>query len=109
MTGELPPESDETCVLQAESQPEAESARTVLAAAGIDAVVRGRERPGAGGLFGHRSTVWVQRSAADAARALLRGAGEPDPRGPWECPGCGERLEAQFTECWKCGADRPGT
>ena len=25
----------------------------------------------------------------------------------WVCPGCLERLEAQFTECWNCGAARP--
>lgn len=107
MAGEFPPESDETCVLRAESQPEAESARSVLEAAGIQASVRGRERPGAGGLFGHRSSVWVALSDATAARALLKDAGEPDPRGPWGCPACGEPLDAEFTECWKCGADRP--
>jgi hypothetical protein len=21
----------------------------------------------------------------------------------WQCPECGERQEAQFAECWKCG------
>ncbi len=21
----------------------------------------------------------------------------------WRCDGCGEELEGQFTECWKCG------
>ena len=26
--------------------------------------------------------------------------------GSWSCPQCGEVLEAQFTACWKCGADR---
>ena len=20
---------------------------------------------------------------------------------PWQCPGCGEKIEAQFTQCWK--------
>ena len=24
----------------------------------------------------------------------------------WTCPACGERLEGQFTSCWKCGAVR---
>jgi len=24
----------------------------------------------------------------------------------WTCPRCGERLEAQFTACWNCGAER---
>jgi hypothetical protein len=25
---------------------------------------------------------------------------------PWTCPGCGERLEGQFTSCWQCGRTR---
>ena len=25
----------------------------------------------------------------------------------WTCPRCGERLEAQFSACWSCGAERP--
>lgn len=26
---------------------------------------------------------------------------------PWKCPGCGELIEGQFTECWQCGAAGP--
>jgi hypothetical protein len=27
----------------------------------------------------------------------------------WKCSSCGEELEGQFTECWKCGESRsPG-
>lgn len=25
---------------------------------------------------------------------------------PWQCR-CGEAIEAQFTQCWKCGRERP--
>jgi hypothetical protein len=25
----------------------------------------------------------------------------------WTCPKCGEKLEPQFTSCWKCGTARP--
>jgi hypothetical protein len=25
----------------------------------------------------------------------------------WHCPACGEWLEGQFTQCWKCGEGRP--
>jgi len=25
----------------------------------------------------------------------------------WTCAKCGETLEGQFTECWKCGASHP--
>ena len=27
-------------------------------------------------------------------------------RPPWQCPGCGEALEGQFSACWRCGALR---
>ena len=26
---------------------------------------------------------------------------------PWTCPKCGEKIEAQFDSCWKCGTARP--
>ena len=25
----------------------------------------------------------------------------------WKCDPCGEEIEGQFTECWKCGKGRP--
>lgn len=25
----------------------------------------------------------------------------------WTCPKCGEKSEAQFTSCWKCGTAKP--
>lgn len=25
----------------------------------------------------------------------------------WKCTGCGEWIESQFTECWKCNSSRP--
>jgi hypothetical protein len=25
----------------------------------------------------------------------------------WTCPKCGEKIEAQFDSCWKCGTARP--
>jgi len=26
---------------------------------------------------------------------------------PWQCPNCGEEMEAQYTDCWQCGTSRP--
>lgn len=26
---------------------------------------------------------------------------------PWLCESCGEQMEGQFTDCWRCGAPRP--
>lgn len=30
-----------------------------------------------------------------------------EPAGRWICGVCGEDLEGQFTDCWKCGTSRP--
>ena len=27
----------------------------------------------------------------------------------WKCPNCGEEIEGQFTDCWKCQTARPET
>jgi hypothetical protein len=48
-------------------------------------------------------------SEADRPRAeeTLRAWRRARPLGPaWTCPGCGERLEGQFSACWQCGAVR---
>lgn len=26
---------------------------------------------------------------------------------PWTCPECDQKVEAQFSNCWQCGANRP--
>ncbi|OHB63838.1 MAG: hypothetical protein A2168_08755 [Planctomycetes bacterium RBG_13_50_24] len=26
--------------------------------------------------------------------------------GLWQCPNCGEEIEAQYTDCWQCGTSR---
>jgi predicted amidophosphoribosyltransferase len=36
-------------------------------------------------------------------RALEKAAAAPVGT-PWICGQCGEKLEPQFTTCWRCGA-----
>ena len=36
---------------------------------------------------------WLERHAAAT------------PAGTWVCSGCGETHEAQFSSCWRCGAE----
>jgi hypothetical protein len=80
-------------------------ARNLLESAGIRAVVRNEYLSSAMGELPPaecQPQVWV--AVADAARAesLLR----EQPTGPdWDCA-CGERLGAQFTQCWSCGRPR---
>jgi putative signal transducing protein len=43
----------------------------------------------------------------ERAQEIVREFGRPARAAvPWTCGGCGERLEGQFTACWKCGAPR---
>jgi hypothetical protein len=97
---------------------EAHLVQGLLEAEGIAAEVRGES------LFAARGeapltpetlpSVWVvDDGEADRAAAILAAYGRDDAgprgRGPtWRCPACRERLEPQFTQCWRCGASRPG-
>ena len=55
-----------------------------------------------------QAEVWVLRDEdAGAAERILRSYHSAPPDGPaWSCAACGERGEAQFTQCWRCGTDR---
>jgi len=90
-------------------------ARNLLETAGIGAVVRNELLSSAMGELPPvecQAELWVL-DAADAARAeqLLREAARPEARSAenWRCDACGESLEAQFTQCWHCGAARPSS
>ena len=93
--------------------------RGLLEVEGIEAVIRGDDMvPLQGGSLFHletRPSVWVL--ADDAGRygraveiAAGYAAGKHAPAGSeeptWRCPSCGESIEAQFTACWNCGAER---
>ena len=51
--------------------------------------------------------VWVADDAQLVrARALLDELRHP-PHRYWLCPGCGERIDGPFEQCWSCGASMP--
>jgi hypothetical protein len=54
--------------------------------------------------------VWIEDDSR-LDEALKIKADWLSPRPPdapaWTCPKCGEKSEAQFTSCWKCGTARP--
>ncbi len=57
-------------------------------------------------------TVWVveSRDLEPAKRVLDKFLGVPHPAGlgrAWDCPSCGEQVDAEFDLCWQCGAVRP--
>lgn len=83
--------------------------RNLLEAEGIPAVVKNELLSSAMGELPPAECqieVWVVREADfEKAAQLLR-----NPRGrneaPWKCDACGEAIEGQFTQCWRCGAYR---
>ena len=51
--------------------------------------------------------VWVMDDERlEPARRLLD-ALRDTPHRVWACPGCGERIEGPFEQCWHCGAAMP--
>lgn len=87
--------------------------QSVLESAGIPCLLRNHYLAGAMGELPVNECwpqVWVV-DEADAPRAarLIREALPQDggARPPWTCPTCGEVLEAQFRQCWQCGALPP--
>ena len=48
----------------------------------------------------------VEERWEKVARRAIDEARRDAPRGAdWTCPGCGERIEGQFTACWNCGRE----
>jgi len=91
----------------AESMMEIAHLRNVLESAGIRCIVRNERLAGALGEIPFVECwpeLWVREPGqALRARGLIDEALRPPPPGdPWECQACGERIEAQFGQCWRC-------
>jgi len=87
----------------------AHHAKNLLEAQGIRAEVRNERLASAMGELPPAeclAEVWVDADEAPGAERLLR-EGVPVAGPAWQCGGCGERLEPQFAQCWRCGATRP--
>ena len=86
-------------------------ARNLLDAEGIRAVVKNEMLSSAMGELPPaecQTELWVVRdSEAARAEAVLRSALSAKSGPPWACASCGELCEPQFTQCWRCGRDRP--
>ena len=90
---------------------EAYMARDALSAEGIAAVVRGEHLVGVnGGIpwdIDAIPSVWVSEADAERATSLLAVVLHTATAGDaWTCPQCGEELEGQFTDCWRCDTSR---
>ncbi|APZ44029.1 DUF2007 domain-containing protein [Acidihalobacter ferrooxydans] len=85
--------------------------RNLLQQAGIDARLRNQYLTGGVGDLPVNECwpeVWVDDSDELRALSLLAELKAQTARpGPdWVCPQCGEVNEGQFSECWRCGAQR---
>lgn len=101
-------------VYVAQHPPEAHLVKGFLESQGIVAVVHGEN------LFSIRggvpltpetsASVWVADADFEQADELVKEffrETEAERHGEnWHCHVCGEILEAQFTDCWNCGASR---
>lgn len=83
-------------------------ARNVLITAGIHCELRNQYLAGALGDLPMMET-WPELVVDDGderfALSVLARAASATAGAPWVCAGCGENLEPQFTQCWRCGAE----
>ena len=91
----------------AESAIEIAHLRNLLESEGIACLVRNDRLSGVIGEIPFVECwpeLWVREPGQELrARGLIEEALGPRPAGnPWTCPTCGERIEAQFSECWNC-------
>ena len=85
-----------------------------LESSGIECMIKGELLIGAIGELPANSypSIWVIDDENYAEAKLLvekyeKGERDDRPdRGVWKCIGCDELIDAQFTQCWKCGKER---
>ena len=95
-------------VYSAADPADAQLVRALLKGNHIEAVVQGEDLWVARGELPitpeTAPSVWVHDGDAQRARALIEERQQPRTvqKPPWTCPSCGEQVEGQFSECWRC-------
>lgn len=80
----------------------------------IESVVLGQHRAAAAGGIAPTDAwleLWVlnpyeSERARDLVQQVLDQTEDDEEQEQWLCPDCIEWREGQFTNCWKCGAER---
>ena len=92
------------------SSPDAAEAgllKNILQKAGIRCVENNEEMATTIPTLPFQAELWVEDENFDDATSLMAEWHNPTATGaPWVCSRCGEKLEPQFTKCWKCGTRR---
>lgn len=84
--------------------------KAILEAQGIECILKNDFLAGAAGELPPIECwpeVWIlQDDDYDEATAIVAATtlSASESGETWTCPRCEEELEAQFTNCWKCGA-----
>ena len=109
-------------VYTARDEMDAAFVQGLLRQEGINAVVQGQQLGEVWGTLPLSAkslpAVWVDANDVERAAPVIEAYRQTDranadeavaeqPRATWTCPNCGERVEVQFTQCWKCGHNRP--
>ena len=108
-------------VYTARDEMDASFVQGLLKQQGIEAIVQGQALGTAWGTLPLSAeslpTVWVPDGDVERAGPVVEEYRKTDQanavddaerlRTTWTCSQCGERVEEQFTQCWKCGHNRP--
>jgi hypothetical protein len=83
--------------------------KAMLENSGIDCIIRNEHLSGAAGELPVNECwqqIWLTDEAdfSRAERLLKEALHEPTDLRSWSCPACKEEIEAQFGQCWNCGA-----
>lgn len=101
------------CIHQTSDRTRAHLLRGALESQGVTTIVQGEhltaiqgELP-TGACAEYRVCIVDDDQLPRAGLLAKQWLAEPPPRAaaPWTCRACGERHEAQFGSCWRCGAD----
>jgi hypothetical protein len=95
-------------VFRAASLLQVAHARNVLITAGIQCELRNQYLAGALGDLPMMETwpqLYVDDSDESFALSVLARAAAAPAGAPWTCRDCGEQIEPQFTQCWRCGGE----
>ena len=85
--------------------------RSILEAHKIENVILREQLAGVvGGIAPHDAwpEIWIHDDERlDEALQLIESSMEKSEMlgNPWQCKCCGEEIEAQFTQCWKCDTE----
>jgi hypothetical protein len=87
--------------------------QSLLDEEGIESQIQGRDLGVARGAVPMTNetmpTIWVRRVDETKALSIIQNfltRPRNIQRQKWTCPGCGEKLEEQFSHCWNCGTAR---